>query len=523
MFRGLGAYGLFQAGEQGLGHGGGAAALALDAALPMARPRAFDPAGFVERLKAHAAELDPVVDLGARIGSREWFRGLATCTALCATALLFAPSMALLPGVADAPLSPAHWDEARALSFSPLAYGADTGRRMAATDIVEPLVDTPERPQINLMATLGQGDGFARVLERAGVAHVQARQVADMVGGAVSLDGIKPGTRIDVTLGRRANKSEARPLDALAFRAKLDLSLAVERVEGQLRLRRIPIAVDDTPLRIQGRVGSSLYVSARAAGAPAKAVEAYIRALSQRLSMGRDVAASDDFDLIIEHRRAEDGVVEIGSLLYAGLDQGRRKIRLLKWNSGGREQWFEASGVGETRGAMRMPVAGRMTSSFGMRRHPLLGYSRFHRGMDFGAAHGSPIVAATDGAVAFAGWHGGHGKFVKLNHAGGIGTSYGHMSRIAVRPGARVSRGQVIGYVGSTGLSTGPHLHYEVYRNGVAINPASIKFTTTAQLAGAELARFRATLNRLLAVHPGAAEPTTRTAEAGPQSDKKRS
>lgn len=497
--------------------------LSLDAALTPAPLAAFDPAGFAERLRAKAAELDLVVDLGMRIGSREWWRGFATCTALCAAAIAFAPGLRPLAGPTDAPLAAGQWDEARALSFSPLAYGADTGRRMAATEIVEPLVDTPERPSIDLTATLGRGDGFARALERVGVAHAQARDVAKMVSGAVALDEVKPGTRLDLTLGRRADKSQARPLDALAFRAKFDLSLAVERVDGQLRLRRIPIAVDDTPLRIQGRVGSSLYRSARAAGAPAKAVEAYIRALSQRLSIGRDVGSDDKFDLIVEHRRAETGEVEVGSLLFAGLDQGRRKTRLLKWKSGGREQWFEASGVGETRGAMRMPVIGRLTSSYGLRRHPVLGYSRFHRGMDFGAAHGSPIVAATDGVVAFAGRHGGHGNYVKLNHSGGIATAYAHMSRIVARPGARVRQGQVIGYVGSTGLSTGPHLHYEVYKNGAPINPATIKFTTTAQLAGAELARFRATLNRLLAVPTGAAaKPAeTRTAEARPAEPKR--
>jgi murein DD-endopeptidase MepM/ murein hydrolase activator NlpD len=510
---------LFQRNEHAFGHGGGAAVLTLDAALTTAPLRSLDPTRFIDRLKERTSELDLVVDLGARIGSREWFRGLATCTALCAAAIAFAPGMPPLVGTTDAPLSAAQWDEARALSISPLAYGADTGRRMAATDVVEPLVDTPERPTVELTATLGQGDGFARVLERAGVAHAQAQDVASMVSGAVSLGDIKPGTRMNVTLGRRANKSLARPLDALAFRARFDLNLAVERADGQLKLRRMPIAVDNTPLRIQGRVGSSLYQSARAAGAPAKAVETYLRALSQHLSIGRDVMADDKFDLIVEHRRAETGDVEVGSLLFAGLDSGRRKTRLLKWTTGGREQWFEASGVGETRGAMRMPVSGRMTSGFGMRRHPLLGYSRFHKGLDFGAAYGSPIVAATDGVVAFAGWHGGHGNFVKLNHAGGLGTGYGHMSRIAVRPGMRVSQGQVIGYVGSTGLSTGPHLHYEVYRNGAAIDPRSVKFTTTAQLAGAELARFRTTLNRLLAVRPGAAGET-RTAEAPSVGDK---
>lgn len=518
---------MYQRSDQLFGHGGGAAAIRPGQPFaPLHLPsKTVDPADLLRGLRERAAELDLVVDLGARIGSREWLRGLGTCMALCAAAISFAPGLPALPAATDAPLPAAQWDEARALTIAPLAYGADTGRRMAPTEVVEPLVDTPERPRIELTATLGQGDGFARVLERAGVAKSQAQDVAAMVSATVPLDDIKSGTRMDVVLGRRASRSEARPLDSLSFRAKFDLSLAIERVNGQLQVRRIPIAVDDTPLRVQGRVGSSLYRSARAAGAPAKAVEAYIRALSQRMSIGGDVRADDRFDIIVEHRRAETGEVEVGSLLYAGLDQGRRKTRLLKWTQDGRDQWFEASGVGETRGAMTRPVIGRMTSGFGMRRHPLLGYSRFHKGTDFGAAYGSPIVAVTDGTVAFAGWHGGHGKFVKLNHAGGLGTSYGHMSRIAVQGGQRVRRGQVIGYVGSTGLSTGPHLHYEVYRNGVAINPASVKFSTTAQLAGAELARFRSRLNQLLSVRPGAAAPAaqeTRTAETRVAHDKSR-
>jgi murein DD-endopeptidase MepM/ murein hydrolase activator NlpD len=511
---------LYQRNEQGFGHGGGAAALRLEPAfaLPASAilPNAIG-------LKARLADLDLVVDLGARIGSREWIRGFFTCAALCTAAISLRPDIRPLPGTAETPLPEAQWEEARALAIAPLAYGGDTGRRMAATDVVEPLAETPERPSVDLTATLGQGDGFARVLERAGVSQVQAQDVAALVAGAVALDSIKPGTRMDVTLGRRANKSMPRPLDKLSFRARFDLALAVERANGNLELRRIPIAVDYTPLRIQGRVGSSLYRSARAAGAPAKAVETYLRALGQRMSVGRDIGANDNFDLIIEHRRAETGEVEVGELLFAGLDQGRRKTQLLKWNSDGRTQWFEASGVGETRGAMRMPVVGRMTSGFGMRRHPLLGYSRFHKGLDFGAAYGSPIVAATDGVVAFAGRHGGHGNYVKLNHAGGMATGYAHMSRIVARPGSRVSQGQVIGYVGSTGLSTGPHLHYEVYKNGVAINPKSVKFTTTAQLAGSELLRFRSTLSKLLAVRPGAAQPAaeaTRSAEAKTTTDK---
>jgi murein DD-endopeptidase MepM/ murein hydrolase activator NlpD len=224
------------------------------------------------------------------------------------------------------------------------------------------------------------------------------------------------------------------------------------------------------------------------------------------------VRPEDRFDIIVAQRRAATGEVETGQLLYAGLDQASRRVQLLEWTIGARRQWYEASGTAERRGVMRSPVVGRVTSGFGWRRHPLFGFARFHKGVDLAAAWGTPIVAAVDGVVTYAGWHGGHGKYVAIAHGGGLATGYAHMSSIAVPAGTRVAQGQVIGYVGSTGLSTGPHLHYELYRNGEAIDPGSVSVVTTAQLAGAELARFRARLAQMMAVRTGAARvPATPT------------
>jgi murein DD-endopeptidase MepM/ murein hydrolase activator NlpD len=308
--------------------------------------------------------------------------------------------------------------------------------------------------------------------------------------------------RLDITLGRRANRNMPRPLDALSFRAKLELAIDITRVNGDLTIHRTNIAVDDTPLRIRGAVSDSLYRSARAAGAPPSIIQTYLRMMGKQIQLG-NIHAGDQFDFIVAHRRAETGETETGELLYGGLKLASgKKLDMLKWTHEGKTEWFEASGVGQKRPGLARPVASasRLSSGFGMRFHPILGYSRMHAGVDYAASTGTPIYAVTDGVVAYAGRHGGHGNYVKLSHSGGLATGYAHMSRIAVYSGERVKRGEVIGYVGSTGLSTGPHLHYEVYRNGRTVNPMSVKFEQTAELSGSELRAFRARLTQLKAI-----------------------
>lgn len=486
---------LFLHGDQVNDQAGGTATLSFGRAPTPLRAQSA-----VERLRGDVARIDWAPNLGSRIGSAEWWRGAATCAALIAATCLLSPGFgrAITGAIAPA-LAGNEWDEARAQSIAPLAWGAGTGRHMGANDLVAPLVQTPERPTIELAATFGQGDSFVRALQRAGVSDTDASRAAGLITDAIDLDEIKPGTRIDMTLGRRANRNVARPLDQLAFRARFDLNLSLARNGDTLAMARHPIAVDHTPLRIQGMAGSSLYRSARAAGVPAKIVEAYIKAVASRVSVGA-VGPGDTFDIIVEQARAATGEVQTGALMFAGLDQDRKNTQLVKWGDG---QWFDAKGQTERQGFMGMPVSGHITSSFGMRFHPILGFGRMHKGIDIGAPWGSPIFAAIDGVVKVAGRNAGYGNFVKLDHGGGIASGYGHMSRILVRPGQHVARGQQIGAVGSTGLSTGPHLHWEVWRNGVAVNPRSFSFASVAVLSGEKLRAFKTRVAALLSVKPG--------------------
>jgi murein DD-endopeptidase MepM/ murein hydrolase activator NlpD len=458
------------------------------------------------------SRFDLAPDLAQDIGSRRWFRGAATMVVLGAVALAFWPSLTPLQARSGIPEGDDIRDEFRSQMILPLALGADSGRRMGPTAAVTPLESAPERPQIELVATLAKGDSFATMLRRAGVSAADIGRLSALIGDAMPLSEIEEGTKMDIVLGRRAGDGEARPLDALSFRARFDLELQVTRdggdleasEPGQLSLARNIIRVDDTPLRVRGKVGSSLYRSMRSAGVPASAAQDYLKALGDHVELEREVRSSDEFDVIIAYRRAATGERQAGNLLYAGVDRGGKpKTQLMRWGSDGR--FYEASGVGEQRRGLVAPVPGQVSSRFGMRRHPILGIRRLHAGQDYRASYGTPIVAVTDGTVTSAGRAGGCGITVKLRHGGGLDTRYCHMSRMAVRRGQQVRRGQVIGYVGSTGLSTGPHLHYEMYRNGRVINPSSVNYVTRAVLSGTELLDFKRQLIDLKNIDPGAA------------------
>ncbi len=395
-------------------------------------------------------------------------------------------------------------DEARAQMILPLAFGGDSGRRSGATDTVRALADSPETPTEELSGTIGQGDGFLRFLERAGVGSHDRNAISKIVGRYMDMAEIEPGTRIDLVLGTRGDRNSARPIESISFRARLDLALKITRGTDGLIVEAQEIAVDSTPMRISGTIDHGIYNSARAAGAPIEAIESYLEILDSQGKL-EGAGPGDEFDMIIAMERAATGETRVGSLLYAGLKRGgKHRMQMLQWKG----RWFEASGVGKTRGAMMSPVSGRISSHFGMRRHPILGYMRLHGGTDFAALSGTPIYASADGVVNYAGRNGGHGNYVRIDHGKGLATGYSHMSRIAAQNGQHVRQGQIIGYVGSTGLSTGPHLHYEMYRGGQKVNPLSVKFIERAELEGAELTAFRRHLATLTAIPTGVAKPT---------------
>jgi len=282
---------------------------------------------------------------------------------------------------------------------------------------------------------------------------------------------------------------------------RMTATVAAEPVEFVPK-RAVPVAAPPPPkpapaaagpLRIRGRVSDGLYWSLRASGASPQVAAEYLAALATEIDVG-EVGLGDSFDLVLGRGNA---------LLYAGLDRAAASdLQLVRWNAGGQPKWIDAANIDNpapVAAGMAWPVAGRITSHFGYRVHPIFRFTRFHSGVDFGAGWGSPIVAAADGQVVGAGWAGGYGRQVRIAHGDGLLTTYSHMSEIVAHPGTMVRQGELIGYVGSSGFSTGPHLHYEVRTNGRPVNPLSVRFQSAplvdTRLAAAVKARLKALLS----------------------------
>jgi len=247
------------------------------------------------------------------------------------------------------------------------------------------------------------------------------------------------------------------------------------------------------PERINGLAGTNLNQAMTAAGVPNAVAQEYLRAIAGRIALANGISVEDRFDMVVD---TSDGAPK---LLYAGLDRvGASDVQLMRWTEDGKTGWVDANGTDAAAEAMRTPVSGSVTSGFGMRFHPILGRERFHKGVDLRATLGTPIHAAADGRISFAGWAGGYGRQVRISHPDGLATAYGHMSRIAAAPGELVHRGDVIGYVGSSGLSTGPHLHYEVFKNGRPVNPMTVRYVGGTGMEKQERRDFNARLRSLL-------------------------
>jgi murein DD-endopeptidase MepM/ murein hydrolase activator NlpD len=374
---------------------------------------------------------------------------------------------------------------------------------------------------------LAKGSNLKRELIDRGVSKAAADEMVKAIEPVLPTKMIKVGTQFDVTFDRQIDfygrevifpvelSFKPGPKETIEVTADEDGNFAA-RVTGRTEGIKSQYAQVDN-YRAKAKIGSSLYGTAKDNKIPEYIVSEFTRVFSYDVDFQNQIEASDDFELLF-------GKPLTGSsskrkvLHYAQLNYGGKSKKYFRFTtSDGQTDYFDENGRSASRALLKTPVSGvKITSGFGMRRHPLLRYSKMHTGVDFGAPTGTPIRAASSGIVDLAGRHGAYGNTIVLKHGEKYKTLYAHMSRLAagVRKGKHVNQGQIIGYVGSTGRSSGPHLHYEVRVNNRPINPSAIKAAGGKQLAGKDLANFRTLKNRVVAMMQQA-PASTQLAQAG--------
>ncbi len=346
-------------------------------------------------------------------------------------------------------------------------------------------------------AQVVSGDTLSAVLERAGVGKEESAHAIKALREVYDPRTLRAGDSVAISLA--PNVAPAAPGRLLG----IELVKSYDRIAGVGRTLDGGFSSYETVKQLTtersrgaGEIASSLFVDGVNAGVPVGSMAAFIRLFSFDVDFQRDVHPGDKFDILYERYVDRDGeTVHAGDILYAALDVGGRKITLYRHEyADGKIKYFNEKGRSNRKALLRTPVDGaRISSGFGRRRHPILGYSKMHTGVDFAAPTGTPIKAAGDGVVKKAGWFGSYGRYIRIRHSNGYDTAYGHLRRIrkGLKPGTRVSQGQVIGYVGTSGRSTGPHLHFEILKQGKHVNPRRVRFQSAEALTGGELARFK--------------------------------
>ena len=279
-------------------------------------------------------------------------------------------------------------------------------------------------------------------------------------------------------------------LNALSIKLEEGRRLLAKRtLTGDYQAMALDARLIARPMTVRGSIKTSLYQDAQTLGAEDQQVVDFAQVFAYDLDFQREVHPGDKFELVFDVMTDERGkVIRRGDVIYAALNGKAVDKAFYRYTTPDEDvtDYFQANGESSTKFLMKTPINGaRLSSRFGKRRHPISGYTRLHKGTDFAAPTGTPIYAAGNGVVERASRYGGYGHYIRIRHAKGYKTAYAHLSRYArgVKSGRRVKQGQIIGYVGSTGASTGPHLHYEVYKNGKAVDVMRLKLPTGRKLA----------------------------------------
>jgi len=280
----------------------------------------------------------------------------------------------------------------------------------------------------------------------------------------------------------------------LKFPVSNTISIEVRKIEDNFLIKENILKLNKKEVVVKNVINNNLYSSAVEKNIEPNIIVEFARVFGFEVDFQRDIRKGDWFEIYYEKFEDDNGKVrDTGKIIYASMKVNGEEINLYNFKYNNYEEYYDIKGKSITKSLMKTPINGaRLSSSFGMRKHPILGYNKMHRGTDFAAPSGTPIMASGSGTITRARWCGGGGNCVKIKHNSTYQTVYAHMKSFAkgIKEGRKVKQGQIIGYVGSTGLSTGPHLHYEVIVNGKKVNSQRLKLPSGKILKGNEREKF---------------------------------
>ena len=340
----------------------------------------------------------------------------------------------------------------------------------------------------NIDHKISSGETFDKILNNYSIPNEEINQIKKKLNSDYNINNLQPNLEIKITIDQSNNKKITSFLFPVSRTEKIQLT---RNLDNNLFEKKIIITnLNKKIVFKEGKITQSLYKTAIDLNVQPNVIIEFARIYGFQVDFQRDIRKNDNFQIMYEVFEDDDGkVFETGNIIFADLKLSGKNNALYYFEKKGSEGHYDENGKSVEKALMKTPINGaRLSSAFGMRKHPIDGFNKMHRGTDFAAPMGTPIMASGSGLITRARWCGGGGNCIKIKHNSTYETIYAHMKNFArgIKEGIRVKQGQIIGYVGSTGKSTGPHLHYEVVVNGKKVNSQKLKLPSGKTLKGKE-------------------------------------
>ena len=352
-------------------------------------------------------------------------------------------------------------------------------------ELKENLINEIRRPYIQYKYTIQNNDSIEKILNNFDIRDEEIKFVATKLKEK-KLSYIYTGRQVKLILKKVSDNQNS--IVKIVYPLSNTLKVEISKNDESFSIKKLIIKLEKKEVVVKNTITNNLYSAAIKSGIEPNIIIEFARIYGFEIDFQRDIRKGDWFEIYYEKFLNEKGEVkDTGKIIYASMFVNSREINLYNFNKDNDVGFYDINGKSVVKALMKTPINGaRLSSSFGMRKHPILGFNKMHRGTDFAAPTGTPIMASGSGTVTRARWCGGGGNCVKIRHNSTYQTIYAHMSKFAkgVKEGKKVKQGQIIGYVGSTGMSTGPHLHYEVVVNGKKVNSQKLKLPSGKILSG---------------------------------------